>query len=58
MRQKQAEGRNLPVGSMALELFGLLEGAEEDFEIEKHFKTNLMTAFAKKDAATSSGGKK
>ena len=35
MRQKQAEGTHFPAGLMLLWVFGFLEGAEEEFEIQK-----------------------
>ena len=59
MRQKQAEGTHFPDGLTISGMFGLREGADEGFEVEKHLETNLMVAFAKKEAgAASSGGKK
>ena len=58
MRQKQAEGTHFLAGLMTSRVSGF-EGAEEGIEVEKHLETNLMAAFAKKDAGSaSSGGKK
>ena len=59
MRQKQAEGTYFPAGLSALLGVRILRRPQEEFEIEKHLETNLMAAFAKKEAASaSSGGKK
>ena len=59
MRQKQAEGTHFPVGLRTLGVFNVRVGVEEEFKVEEHLETNLMVAFAKKEAgAASSGGKK
>lgn len=59
MRQKQAEGTHFLAGLGTLGVFKFRDGAEEEFAIERRLETNLMVAFAKKEAGeASSGGKK